>query len=103
MVKQQQRQKTPANLGDECLIPWSGKEMATHRGNFAWEIPWTGEPGRLQSIGSQRVRHDSETKQQQTIYSVALFTFVRAYLIFLFLVYFLWPLLKSLLKIFNNF
>ena len=34
------------------------KEMATHSGILAWRIPWTEEPGRLQFIGSQRVRHD---------------------------------------------
>ena len=34
------------------------KEMATHSSIFAWEIPWTEEPGGLQSIGSQRVGHD---------------------------------------------
>ena len=34
------------------------KEMATHSIILAWKIPWTGEPGRLQSVGSQRVRHD---------------------------------------------
>ena len=34
------------------------KEMATHSGTLAWKIPWTEEPGRLQSMGSQRVRHD---------------------------------------------
>ena len=34
------------------------KEMATHSSTLAWKIPWTGEPGRLQSIGSQRVTHD---------------------------------------------
>ena len=33
--------------------------MATHSNNLAWRIPWTEEPGRLQSMGSQRVRHDS--------------------------------------------
>ena len=33
------------------------KEMATHS-SIAWEIPWTEEPGRLQSMGSQRVGHD---------------------------------------------
>ena len=38
--------------------------MATHSSVFAWEIPWTEEPGQLQSIGSQRVRHDLVTKQQ---------------------------------------
>ena len=32
--------------------------MATHSSVLAWEIPWTEEPGQLQSMGSQRVRHD---------------------------------------------
>ena len=39
------------------------KEMATQSSILAWEIPWTEEPGALQSMGSQRVRHDSVTKQ----------------------------------------
>ena len=34
------------------------KEMAAHSGILAWKIPWTEEPGRLQSMGSQRVGHD---------------------------------------------
>ena len=34
------------------------KEMATHSSPLAWKIPWTEEPGRLQSMGSQRVGHD---------------------------------------------
>ena len=34
------------------------KEMATHSSILAWRIPWTEEPGRLQSTGSQRVEHD---------------------------------------------
>ena len=34
------------------------KEMVTHSRILAWRIPWTEEPGRLQSTGSQRVRHD---------------------------------------------
>ena len=33
------------------------KEMATHSSILAWKIPWTEEPGELQSMGSQRVRH----------------------------------------------
>ena len=33
-------------------------EMATDSNILAWKIPWTEEPGRLQSMGSQRVRHD---------------------------------------------
>ena len=34
------------------------KVMATHSSILAWRIPWIEEPGRLQSMGSQRVRHD---------------------------------------------
>ena len=34
------------------------KEMATHSSTLTWKIPWTEEPGRLQSMGSQRVVHD---------------------------------------------
>ena len=34
------------------------KEMATHCSTLAWKIPWMEEPGELQSMGSQRVRHD---------------------------------------------
>ena len=41
------------------------KEMATHSSILAWEIQWTEEPGGLQSMGLQRVRHNLETKQQQ--------------------------------------
>ena len=34
------------------------KEMATHSGTLAWKIPWTEKPGRLQSMGLQRVGHN---------------------------------------------
>ena len=34
------------------------KEMAAHSSTLAWKIPWMEEPGRLQSMGYQRVRHD---------------------------------------------
>ena len=37
------------------------KEMATHSNILAWKIPWTEEPGRLQFMGSQKVRHDWAT------------------------------------------
>ena len=43
------------SLGQEDPL---GKEMATHSSTLAWRIPWTEESGRLQSMGSQRVRHD---------------------------------------------
>ena len=42
------------------------KEMATHSRTIAWKIPWTEEPGRLQSTGSQRVRHDWVTELSWT-------------------------------------
>ena len=41
--------------------PWTvaqEKAMATHSSTLAWKIPWTEEPGRLQSMGSHRVGHD---------------------------------------------
>ena len=40
--------------------------MATHSSINAWEIPWTEEPGKLQSMASQRVGHDLTTEQQQS-------------------------------------
>ena len=48
----------------ETWVPSLGQEdplekaMAPHSSTIAWKIPWTEEPGRLQSMGSQRVRHD---------------------------------------------
>jgi len=39
------------------------KEVAAHSSILAWETPWTEEPGRLQSMGSQRVRHNLVIKQ----------------------------------------
>ena len=48
----------PANTGDTGSIPGLGqslgKEMATHSSILAWRIPWTEEPGGLQSMGSQK-------------------------------------------------
>ena len=42
--------------------------MATHSSTFTWETPWREETGGLQFIGSQRVRQDLVTKQQQRSY-----------------------------------
>ena len=39
--------------------------MTTYSSILGWRIPWTEEPGGLQSMGSQRVGHDLVTKQQQ--------------------------------------
>ena len=44
------------------------KEMTTHCSVFAWRIPRTEEPGRLQSMGLHRVGHDLVTKQQEEEY-----------------------------------
>jgi len=44
--------------------------MATHSSILAWEIPWTEESGRLQSMGSQRLRHDLATEQQPHIHGL---------------------------------
>ena len=43
------------SLGQEDPLE---KEMAIHFSTIAWKIPWTEEPGRLQFMGLQRVRHD---------------------------------------------
>ena len=43
------------SLGQEDLLE---EEMVTHSNILAWKIPWTEEPGGLQSMGLQRVRHD---------------------------------------------
>ena len=44
------------------------KGMATHSSILAWEIPWTEEPGGLQSMGLQRVRHDRVTEHPHAKY-----------------------------------
>ena len=56
----------PTNAGDikrHRFSPWGQEDpleedMATHSSILAWRIPWTEEPVRLQSMGSQRVGHD---------------------------------------------
>ena len=57
--------KLPANAGQARDVGWSlgledplEKGLATHFSILSWRIPWTEEPGRLQSIGSQRIGHD---------------------------------------------
>ena len=58
---------TPRVYPNSC--PLTEKAMATHSSTLAWKIPWTEEPGRLQSMGSLRVGHDWAT-------SISLFTFM---------------------------
>ena len=59
----------PCQAGDPGSIPGSGRSPREGNGNplsiLAGRIPWTEEPGGLQSLGSQRVGHDWATKQQQ--------------------------------------
>ena len=52
---QQTRMTRVPSLGWERPLQ---EEMATQSNILAWKIPWTEEPGSLQSMGSQRVRHD---------------------------------------------
>ena len=56
-------------LFKKILVQDSEKAMAPHSSTLAWRIPWMEEPGRLQFMGSQRVRHDWAT-------SLSLFTFM---------------------------
>ena len=44
------------------------QEMETHSSFLVWEIPWIEEPGGLQSMGLQRVRHDLATQQRQCVH-----------------------------------
>ena len=52
------RETKVRSLGREDALE---KEMATHSSTLAWKIPWTEEPGGLQSMGLQRVRHNWAT------------------------------------------
>ena len=49
------RETQVQSLGQEDPLE---KEMATHSSTLAWKIPWTEDPGRLQSMGLQRVGHN---------------------------------------------
>ena len=53
----------------QTLVLYLEKAMAPHSSTLAWKIPWMEKPGRLQSMGSPRVRHDWAT-------SLSLFTFM---------------------------
>ena len=62
----------------ETQVPFLGQEKplekgkATHFSIFAWRIPWTGEPGRLQPMGWQRVTHDLATTQTDVLFILLL-------------------------------
>ena len=61
------------NIFKTWLTEFLEKEMASHSSTLAWKFPWTEKPGRLQSMGSQRVGHDWATSLS--------FTFVDFYLV----------------------
>ena len=57
-------EESACQAGDLGLIPGSGRSpregLVTHSSILVWRIPWTEEPGGLQSTGSQKVRHDCD-------------------------------------------
>ena len=53
------------SLGQEDLLE---EEMATHSSIFAWKMPWTEQPGKLQTMGSQRVGHDLATEANNKVF-----------------------------------
>ena len=57
LVSRRKERLISTGLGDPYSLP-SEKAMAPHSSTLAWKIPWTQEPGRLQSMGSLRVGHD---------------------------------------------
>ena len=63
LVTEQPRTNTKHNL----IRTRSEKAMAPHSSTLAWKIPWMEEPGRLQSMGSQRVGLNLEAEQQQGV------------------------------------
>ena len=61
-----QTEKHPSTMQETWVqsLVWEDpleKEMEIHSSTIAWKIPWTEEPGRLQSMGSQRIGHDRAT------------------------------------------
>ena len=61
------RETQVRSLGREDPVE---KEVATHSSILAWRIPWTEEPGKLQSLGSQIVRHDWVTSLSFFLYRI---------------------------------
>ena len=68
------RETWAQSLGQEDPLE---KEMATHSSILAWRIPWTKEPGGLQSTGSQRVKHDWETSLAHFVYIYMFFVYIQ--------------------------
>ena len=53
------------------------KGLATHSSILAWRIPWTEEPSRLQSMGTQRIKHDSVTEHAHINFGMLYFHFIQ--------------------------
>ena len=70
------------SLGWEDLLE---EEKTTHSSILAWEIPWTEEPGRLQSMGLQRVGSDLATKQQQQYIYIYIVLYIYMYIYILYI------------------
>ena len=70
----QEVKNVPA-MQETCLIrSWEDtleKEIANHSSTLAWKIPWTEEPGKLQSMGSQRVRHMASVQKECQIIALS--------------------------------
>ena len=76
------------SLGQEDPLE---KGMATHSGILAWRIPWTEEPSGLQTMGSQRVRHDWMTEQQQQYWFIILYKLHGTTIFFYFCIHYSMP------------
>ena len=63
----------PANAGDMGLITGSRRSRATHSSILAWEIPWTEEPGGLESMGLQKSRTQLTTETTATLLGISLY------------------------------
>ena len=68
------------SLGQEDSLE---KEVATHSSILAWKTPWTEEPDRLQSMGSQKVGHDLATKHQNCLELFIVYVFYKCILCYL--------------------
>ena len=78
------------NARDPGSIPGLGqdpleKEMATHSSTLAWRMPWREEPGRLPSMGSQRVGHNWVTSLSLSLLNISLYKLTRLHIIFIIL------------------
>ena len=63
----------PANAGDMGLITGLRRSRATHSSILAWEIPWTEEPGGLESMGLQKSRTQLTTETTATLLGISLY------------------------------